>query len=314
MTNLKRGLCASLAALSVTALASTASAQPDSDVGSPVSGPQDADENPPPEEPEAQSTQGEPAPAPAPAPPPPPAPAPAPEAEPEDTTTPPAGDAAHDPRPEASNAPAPGEPAPRTDARTWSEGNVGTDRHRERSDELALSDMGFALSAGGGVDGFIDDSARDFTNDGGAWDVRAVLGTRSMLGLEVSYIGSAQSIDALGLDDDALLVGNGAQGALRLNLAVDSTVTPFVYGGAAWRHYTLSTDTNTSDILDSDDVLELPLGAGVAFRYAGLIIDARGELRASLYDDLMPLTNATNGEDEASMNRWGVKANIGYEF
>ncbi len=182
--------------------------------------------------------------------------------------------------------------------------------------------LGIGLAVGGGTSGFTNETLRDATNVGGDWDVRLTLGTRTPLAAEVSYIGSAQRIDALGLDSDAMLVGNGAQGALRLNALPGEAVTPFIFAGAAWRHYNVTNaETNTSDIRDSDDVLEVPLGLGVAGHVAGLLLDLRGEFRASAFEDL---TQRSSGNEDgivfdtndpnAGMNRWGVNASIGAEF
>ena len=182
-----------------------------------------------------------------------------------------------------------------------------------------LSEWGFALAAGGGVSGFTSETARDATQDGGGWDVRATIGTRLPVSAEIAYIGSAQTIDALGLDDGAVLVGNGVQGNLRLNVMTESAVQPFIYAGAAWRRYDLAnTDTNTSSVADHDDVVEFPVGAGIAYRYRGLLFDARGEFRAATNEDLMPSLAASPGlagdDDNASLHRWGVTANLGIEL
>lgn len=181
---------------------------------------------------------------------------------------------------------------------------------------------GIAVSAGGGTGGFTNEAMRDTTNVGGEWDVRVSIGTRSPLALETSYIGSAQSISALGLDDSAVLVGNGAQAALRFNTTIDFPVQPFIYGGAAWRRYDLTNaDFNTSDVNDSDNVFEFPLGVGFAGRWQGLILDARGEYRPTIDNDLLPEFASTGGTLEdvgndnfAAMHRWSVNASIGYEF
>ena len=166
--------------------------------------------------------------------------------------------------------------------------------------------LGIALSAGAGTSGFTSDALRGSTNVGGDWDVRATFGTRSLLAVEGSYIGSAQSISALGVDSSAMLVGNGVQGALRLNGTIDAPVQPFVFGGAAWRRYDLTnTSINTSDLAGSDDVLEIPMGVGLSGRWAGLVLDARGEFRMATNEDLVA---------NESMHRWGVNANVGYEF
>ena len=183
--------------------------------------------------------------------------------------------------------------------------------------ESMMQRYGVAISAGGGASGFTSESLRGTTDPGGDWDVRLTFGTRSPLAFEASYIGSAQGIDALGLDSDAILVGNGAQGALRLNTTVDLPIQPFIFAGVAWRRYDLTnTSNNLSDISDSDDVLEVPLGVGIAGKYRGLIVDARGEFRPAWNEDLVPeiLDDAGRVDDFGSMHRWGVNASVGYEF
>lgn len=186
----------------------------------------------------------------------------------------------------------------------------------ESSNKPFLERYGVAFVLGGGVEGFTNDSMRSSTKDGGNWDARAIFGTRDWVGFEAAYIGSAQSIDALGLDGDALLVGNGVQGNLRLNLTKDSLVQPFAYAGAAWRRYSLQNQgLNTSAVRNSDDVLEIPMGVGLAYKFNGFMLDARGEFRAATGEDLMPsLTDTTGDNTRAEMHRWGVNANIGYAF
>ena len=148
------------------------------------------------------------------------------------------------------------------------------------------------------------------------WGVRVTFGTRSPLALEASYIGSAQRIKSLGLDDNAYLVGNGVQGALRFNTTIDLPVQPFLFAGGAWRRYDLAnTATNLSDVDDVDNVFELPLGVGVAGRASGLMIDVRGEFRPAFDEDLVPdVDGAATPTGAVPMHRWGVNANLGYEF
>lgn len=179
-----------------------------------------------------------------------------------------------------------------------------------------FSGIGIALAAGGGASGFVSETLRNTTDVGGDWDVRATIGTRSPIAFEASYIGSAQGINALGVDSNAVLIGNGAQGALRLNGTLNLPFQPFVFAGVGWRRYDLTnTNTNTSDLQGSDDVLEVPMGLGIAGKWNGLILDARGEYRATTNEDLLPRINANETEDgHADMQRWGVKATVGAEF
>ncbi len=184
----------------------------------------------------------------------------------------------------------------------------------------AMDRYGITVAIGGGTSGFTNDAMKTATDFGGNWDVRLSFGTQSPLSIEASYIGSAQSIHALGLDDDAILVGNGAQAALRLNGTFGLPVQPFIFGGAAWRRYDLTNaDFNTSAVNDSDDVLEIPVGLGIAGKWSGLVLDLRGEFRAALDNDMVPNFEVDPDEDFgnddfAAMHRWGVNASIGYEF
>ncbi|MDX2093929.1 MAG: outer membrane beta-barrel protein [Kofleriaceae bacterium] len=175
---------------------------------------------------------------------------------------------------------------------------------------------GVEVALGGGVSGFTNNVAQNFTDTGGDWNVHVGIGNTRVLGFEGSYIGSAQGINALGLDSSAILVGNGVQGLVRVNLMSDYTIRPFGFAGAAWRHYNLTnTDVNTSDIDDSDDVLEVPLGAGVAATYSGFLFDLRGEYRvAAAGDSLIPNLTVNEDNDAAGLDRWGFNANIGYQF
>jgi hypothetical protein len=170
---------------------------------------------------------------------------------------------------------------------------------------------GFAISAGGGVEDFSGSSMRSTTGTGGSWNVRATLGTRSYLAVEGLYIGSAQTINRLGLESNSYLVGNGAQADIRLNATTTYPIQPFIYGGGAWKYYSLSnTAVNVSDVNNHTNVFELPAGVGIAGKYEGLLLDARGEYRWSWGGDLIP--NGTGGH--LDMSRWGVSGNIGYEF
>jgi hypothetical protein len=173
-------------------------------------------------------------------------------------------------------------------------------------------ETGLALSAGGGVSDFVGTTMRDTTGTGGDWNVRLTLGTRSFIAGEVSYIGSAQSISALGLENNADLIGNGAQAALRLNGTVDYGVQPFAFGGAAWRHYSLhESGPNLSDVRNSADALEVPLGIGLAGYISGVMLEARGEYRFGWTDhDIVPTVTG----ESPKMDRWDVTGNIGYEF
>lgn len=180
-----------------------------------------------------------------------------------------------------------------------------------------LDSIGIAVSAGGGVSGFTSELLRDSANDGGSWDVRVTFGTRRILALEASYLGSAQRVDAFGLNGDALLVSNGVQGNLRFNVFGDRRfVQPFLYAGVAVRRYDLSNvSTNTSNVRGSDNVFEVPLGLGLGARTGSLLFEARGEFRTAMDEDLVgSMTGIDADNNAAQMHRYGATLNVGYEF
>lgn len=175
-----------------------------------------------------------------------------------------------------------------------------------------VQSVGLGFSAGGGVDDFASDTMRATTGVGGGWNVRATLGTKTFLALEGSYIGSAQNIDALGLDNDALLIGNGVQGAGRLNLLTGLPVQPFVYAGVAWRRYDITdSNINTSNIDGEDDVIEFPGGIGVSGYLYGMMADVRGEYRIATDEDLAPSRSNTG---DATLDRWAVTGSLGFAY
>jgi hypothetical protein len=178
--------------------------------------------------------------------------------------------------------------------------------------DVMMGRIGIGITIGGGVSGH-GGRLRDTTTTV-VTGTCAPIGTRSMLAFEASYIGSAQDIDALGLDDDAICSVT-VPGALRFNATTDTPLQPFLFGGIAWRHYELTNeDRNVSDVADSDDALEFPLGVGIAYKMGGFLLDARGEYRIASQEDMIPAEFATSPDDNASMHRYGVQANIGFEF
>jgi hypothetical protein len=228
------------------------------------------------------------------------------------------------PAPEDANKPATQEvtpaqapaqqPAPTTVIVTPPPAPVTYERQPGTTD--TMKNVGFSLSVGGGVSDFTNREMRDTTGTAGTWAVRATLGTKTPLGFEGSYIGSAQTINALGIDRDAMLVSNGLQGALRLNAVIGKPVTPFLFGGVAWSRFDLTnTATNTSSISDTDNLLEIPVGLGIGGSWKGLGYDVRGEMRFATNADLVPeLSAGRENGSHADMHRWGVNATLGYGF
>ena len=173
-----------------------------------------------------------------------------------------------------------------------------------------LTPWGMSASVGGGVIGFLDTDSRDVVSTGGSWEARVAAGTREWVGMEAAYIGSAQGIDALGLDSSAVLLGSGFEAAARVNL-MKGAIQPYLLAGAGWTRYDITnSDVNTSDVSDSDDVFEIPLGIGLGYRYQRVILDARAVLRPVFDNDLFA---SDTGTDRRLDNLSGM-VRAGFEF
>ena len=175
----------------------------------------------------------------------------------------------------------------------------------DKPESKLIFPMGMSADIGGGVRSFIDQDARDFTKPGGTWTARLVVGTRSYVGAEAAYFGSAQAIDAIGIDNKAMLLSNGVEGLLRVNV-LTGTWQPYALAGVAWRRYSLqNTQANTSSVLDSDDVAEIPVGVGLAYRTGGFIFDLRATYNNAFGQRLMP---------QANLSALGAGFKVGFEF
>jgi hypothetical protein len=175
-------------------------------------------------------------------------------------------------------------------------------------------EVGMSVSLGGGVGEFSDSALRDRTGVNGEYEARVQLGTRSPIALEAAYVGTAGSIDALGLDDNAVLLSNGVEGLARVNFGV-GRIQPFVVGGASWVRYSIvNSKINTSDVRDRDDVFAVPVGAGLATYMGdtGFMADVRFMYRFTFNDDLIQPT-PTNS-DGTSLANWNVSLRLGYAF
>jgi hypothetical protein len=165
------------------------------------------------------------------------------------------------------------------------------------------------VTLGGGVMNFTGGAARSVAQGGGSWDLRLGWGTRSVFGFEAAYVGSMNKLTASGLDPNAMLLGTGAEGALRLNIPVayrDSLIEPFGFGGLGWTRFDIiNDDYNASAVNEKDHVMTVPVGAGVAAAVRGFMVDARYTYRFVYREDLIGSTNLDN---------WIISANVGSEF
>jgi hypothetical protein len=176
--------------------------------------------------------------------------------------------------------------------------------------------MGTSIQVGGGVTSFSRQSARDLTAPGGYWDARAVVGTRTIVALELAYVGNASGINAPGLDPGAVLIGNGAESDLRLQAPLVASsgmlVEPFVFGGIGWVHYDVRNDSyNHSIVKEQDNVGTIPFGSGVAFGWRGFMLEARFTYRQTYNEDLFPTATESG---RADLQNWSAGAMLGFEL
>src|SRR5450631_607647 len=180
------------------------------------------------------------------------------------------------------------------------------------------SKFGLALMAGGGYQDFANSNMRDRTNGGGAWDIRFVGGTLSIIGVEGAYVGSARSIQTLGATaNNPTLISNGLEGNLRLNVPITrgaSLIEPYGVVGIGWSQYHISNyNSNTQALSDfnatNDNVMTVPFGAGFAYGYKALMVDVRGTYAATYYNNLLQGTNGSG-----TLNTWGVGGQVGFSF
>ena len=175
-----------------------------------------------------------------------------------------------------------------------------------------LSPYGFALTVGAGVTDFVDQDMRDATDAGGTWEARLSAGTRQPVTFEAAYVGSAQDINVLGMDTAAILVGTGLEGVARLNL-IPGEWNPYFLIGAGWTRYDVTnTDTNTSSMNAHDDVMALPFGVGLDYRFGQWIVDARAVMRPTFDNELLPDSNEPG--NPTRLDNWSALFRGGYEF
>lgn len=160
---------------------------------------------------------------------------------------------------------------------------------REEARSHLITPIGLAIDVGGGVSDFVDRGLNNFTGVGGNWEARLTVGTRTYLGGELAYIGSANPLtEGIGVDDRAVLVGNGIEALARVNAMLDE-LQPYAVLGYAYKRYTVqNTLVNTSAIADGADDHAIPVGIGVAYRFKGLVADLRFMVHPSVSSELRP--------------------------
>jgi hypothetical protein len=169
---------------------------------------------------------------------------------------------------------------------------------------------GISVSAGGGIFSFSDNDARNLTTEvGPTYGARVHLGSRMPVSVELGYIGSAQELNALGVQGDALLISNGVDAALRLGMTGDEALRPYFVTGGTWKHYSVErTPVRTSSMRRQDDVFEIPVGGGVAYYFGGAVFDLRGQYRFAMDENLL------RGPDDTDLDNWDLTVRVGMEM
>jgi len=184
-------------------------------------------------------------------------------------------------------------------------------RAPEPRSHYAGPDMG--LQAGGGLMQFGSTQMQEMTGSGGYWDARLVLAMRKVFSFELAYVGSTTALSAPGVAQGSSLVGHGGEGNLRLNIPFlgrdGAYVLPYGLAGMGWQHYRVSNgDTSGVALAASDDVVTIPIGAGVTIGYRHLYLDARVIYRFSQYEDML----TAGGSNQ--LQQWTFGGNVGYVF
>lgn len=174
-----------------------------------------------------------------------------------------------------------------------------------RADDL-VSEVGVALTLGGGVEQFTSGTLRDAVGPIGTWEVRGTIGTRLVLSTELAYLGSSSKVSGGGRA--STLTSNGVEVLARVNLNRDGRWRPYVFTGRGLRWYHVADAMPGGD--DSDLVVDLPIGAGCMFHGGGLVVDVRASVRA--VDDAEIMTVDTGRYEP--MHTWSMTARVGYEF
>jgi hypothetical protein len=189
--------------------------------------------------------------------------------------------------------------------------------NRDTTSDHIISFIGTSVEVGGGVADFTDRDVTDMAGVAGTWNARAIVGTRSLIGGELGYVGTAQSISALGLHSSSALVGNGLEANLRLNIPVVNgpwLVEPYVFGGVGWTRFdVLHQGTNTSSLRNADDVFDVPIGGGIAAHYGAYVMNLRYAFYPTFDDELL-MTPTGSTDTSAGLDHWNLGLALGYEF
>lgn len=182
------------------------------------------------------------------------------------------------------------------------------------------SQIGVSLGLGGGVTSFSGGALKEGSSAGGSWELRITGGTRLFLAGEAAYVGTRRSLSLPGASgvtagETPHLFSHGIEGALRLQVPYERgawLIEPFAFGGLGWNHVGVDATiaAGNDNLRSSDDILVIPVGAGLAAAWNGVVLEGRFTYRATSGAGLLRNADGTF----ASLNSWAVGGLIGYEF
>jgi hypothetical protein len=167
-------------------------------------------------------------------------------------------------------------------------------------------DPGLTLTVGGGIFGFTHEEARRVTDTVGPQvELGLLLGSRRHLGLEVGYAGMGQDLKIPGIED-ASFFAHGLEGLVHFTF-LSHTVRPFLFAGAAAKVYVLE-PSDSPRLVPHDTVLEIPVGAGVAFHVSYFVVDLRGAYRFAFDEGL------GGRAFDPELDTWSSTLRVGFEL
>jgi hypothetical protein len=151
---------------------------------------------------------------------------------------------------------------------------------------LGLGVAGTALARDGDPRGavkvFLSGGVSDYTGEvgddidtGPAWGLTVNVQPTNILGFELGYTGSRNTVES-DLLPDAALTRNGATGLIKLAPPFIDVVKPFVGAGLGASYISAS---GGAGLYDSDLVEEVPVAAGIEFNKGGLTAGLRATYR-----------------------------------
>lgn len=170
-----------------------------------------------------------------------------------------------------------------------------------------------SVAVGLGATAFVNGAMRDVFSTGPTWSVRAALGRTREVRVEIAYVGSSQQITGDGIGASELR-GHGAHAGLRINVGPTLPVEPTLFIAGGWTRFAVRGGATGPMLTRTDDVLEIPVGVGFAYRAGGFVFDTRFAFTIVSGADLLAQTDPTTSQPGETMHHVGLTLSAGYEL